>query len=59
MATNIRSASATTTVVPVLRDDGTTYFRYVGKTVGERICEWALISLWLLVGGVTIATLLV
>ena len=53
-----RYGSDTTTVVPVLRDDGTTYFHYVGKTVGERACEWALISLWLLVGGVIITTLL-
>ena len=50
-----RSGSDTTTVVPVLRDDGTTYFRYVDKTIGQRICEWTLASLWLLSGGVIIA----
>lgn len=46
-----------TTAVPVLRDDGTIYFRYA-KTIGERLCEWAVASLWLLAGGVLVSTLL-
>ena len=54
-----RYGSDTTTVVPVLRDDGTTYFRYVSKTAGERACQWALIAAWLLMGGVIITTLLI
>lgn len=54
-----RNRSNTTTVLPVLRDDGTTYFQYTGKTAGEWICELALLSLWLAVGGVIITTLLI
>lgn len=45
------------TVTPVLRDDGTVYFERVRKPIGERLCEWTLAILWVLVGGVLIATI--
>jgi len=47
-----------TTVIPILREDGTVYFQYGTKTTGERLCEWTLASLWLLVIVVTVGTLL-
>ena len=52
---------AETTVIPILRQDGTVYFHYVGKTIktiNERLRDWTLVFLWFLVPVVTIATLL-
>jgi hypothetical protein len=46
------------TVIPILRDDGTVYFHYVGKTISERLCDWTLAFLWVLVPVVTAAVLL-
>ena len=53
-----RHSSADTTVTSVLRDDGIVYFQYQDKTLGERLCQWALGFLWLLVLGVTVAALI-
>jgi len=53
-----RMNSGTGTVTPLLRDDGTVYFEYGPKPMQERICEWALPALWLLmlaVIGITFA----
>jgi hypothetical protein len=47
-----------TTVIPILREDGTVYFQYGSKTAAERLCEWTLASLWLLVVAVTVGTLI-
>jgi len=44
-----------TTVIPILREDGTVYFQYGSMTAAERLCEWTLASLWLLVVAVSIA----
>jgi len=52
-----KTNSAATTVIPVLREDGTVYFDYVGKTIHQRLCEWTLAVLWSLVAGVIVATL--
>ena len=49
---------AETTVIPILREDGTVYFHYVGKTGNERLRDWTLVFLWFLVPVVTVATLL-
>ena len=49
---------AETTVIPILRGDGTVYFHYVGRTTNERLRDWTLAFLWLLVPVVTAATLL-
>ena len=51
-------SAAETTVIPVLRDDGTVYFKYVRKTIDERLCEWAVAFLWFLVLAVIVATVL-
>jgi hypothetical protein len=48
---------AGTTVIPILRD-GIVYFQHVGRSLGERLCQWALGFLWLLVAGFTIAALI-
>jgi hypothetical protein len=53
----IRS-EAETTVIPILRDDGTVYFHYEVRTIGERLCQWTLAFLWFLVAGVTVAALI-
>jgi len=52
----IRS-EAETTITPILRDDGTVYFQYDDKTLGERFCQWTLGLLWFLVAAVTVAAL--
>lgn len=52
----VRSAEQTT-VIPVLRDDGTVYFAYAGKTISERLCEWTLGALWFLVLAVIVTVL--
>lgn len=45
-----KTHSATeTTVIPILREDGTVYFHYAGRTTSERRYEWTLAFLWLLV----------
>lgn len=46
-----------TTVIPILRGDGTVHFRYPPKPLSERLCEWTLAGLWILVPLVVIATL--
>ncbi len=52
-----RTDSASTTVIPVLREDGTVYFDYAGKTIHQRLGEWILAVLWSVVAGVIVATL--
>ena len=47
-----------TTVIPVLREDGTVYFQYRARTLGERLCQWTLALLWLLAAGVAVAALI-
>jgi hypothetical protein len=49
---------AETTVVPIMREDGTVYFRYPGKAINERLRDWALAFLWFLVIAVTAVILL-
>jgi hypothetical protein len=49
---------AETTVIPILREDGTVYFHYVGRTINERLRDWTLVFLWSMVPVVTVATLL-
>lgn len=46
-----------TTVITLLREDGTVHFRRAPRPIIERLCEWTLIVLWLLVP-VVIATVL-
>ena len=41
----VRTAGETT-IIPVLRDDGTVYFHYEAKTLNERLCQWTLGALW-------------
>lgn len=53
-----RTNSDATTVIPILRDDGTVYFQYTGKGINERLCEWGVGFLWFLVLAVTVSTLL-
>ena len=36
-----RTNSDATTVIPVLREDGTVYFEYTGKTINARLFDWA------------------
>lgn len=48
------SSGARAVMIPVLRDDGTVYFQYGSKTLGERLCEWTLALLWLSAAAVTI-----
>lgn len=52
-----QALATTSTGSWVLRDDGTVYFHPL-KTLGERLCEWALASLWLAVVAVVVRTLL-
>ena len=52
-----KTHSATGTLIPILRDDGTVYF-HESKTINQRLCEWTLALLWLLVVAVIVATLL-
>lgn len=51
----MKARSATERVIPVLRDDGTVYFHYAGRTSGERRGDWTLALLWLLVLAVIVA----
>jgi hypothetical protein len=53
-----RTNSDATTVIPILRDDGTVYFQYTGKRINERLWEWGLAFLWFLVFAVIISTFL-
>jgi hypothetical protein len=53
-----RTNSDATTVVPILRDDGTVYFQYTGKRINERLCELGVGFLWFLVLAVIVSTLL-
>jgi hypothetical protein len=53
-----RTNSAATTVVPVLRDDGTVYFEYTGGSINERLCQWGVGFLWFLVFAVIVSTFL-
>ena len=52
----VRSAGETT-VIPVLREDGTVYFQYQAKTLNQRLCEWTLGTLWLLMLAVIVSTM--
>ncbi|HSA90499.1 MAG TPA: hypothetical protein VLF42_11430 [Burkholderiales bacterium] len=37
----------TTTAIPTTRGDGTVHFKYA-VPMSEQICQWALVSLWVL-----------
>lgn len=53
-----RTNSDATTVIPVLRDDGTVYFEYTGRSISERLWQWGVGFLWFLVFAVIISTLM-
>jgi hypothetical protein len=53
-----RTNSDATTVIPILREDGTVYFEYTGKTINARLCEWGVGFLWILVLAVIVSALL-
>jgi hypothetical protein len=53
-----RTNSDSTTVIPVLREDGTVYFEYTGRSITERLCQWGVGFLWFLVLAVIVSTLL-
>jgi hypothetical protein len=42
----------------VLREDGTVYFQYTGKSINERLCQWGVAILWFLVLAVLVGALL-
>ena len=48
--------SETGTLIPLLRDDGTVYFE-APKPLDERLCEWAVSALWVLMLAVIVITL--
>ncbi len=52
-----RTNSDATTVVPILRDDGTVYFD-TRSGITERLCQWGVGFLWFLVVAVIVSTLL-
>ncbi|HZO04697.1 MAG TPA: hypothetical protein VFB93_26200 [Burkholderiales bacterium] len=45
-------------VTSILREDGTVYFavQYAPKPVSERVLDWTLAGLWLMVAAVLVAT---
>jgi hypothetical protein len=45
------------TANPLLRADGTVHFRPAPKRLSERLCQWTLWFLWLLVPVVTATVL--
>ena len=53
-----RTNSDSTTVIPILRDDGTVYFEYTRRSINERLCQWGVGFLWFLVLAVIVSTLL-
>lgn len=53
-----RTNSDATTVIPVVRDDGTVYFEHTGRRIAERLCQWGVAFLWFLVFAVIVSTLL-
>ena len=55
MATHDFGSEASVTPVP--RDDGAVHFRVkpIGKPISERLCEWALASLWFLAAAALVA----
>lgn len=53
-----RTNSDATTVVPILRDDGTVYFEYTGTSINERLCQWGVAFLWVLVLAVIVSAVL-
>jgi hypothetical protein len=53
-----RTNSDATTVIPILREDGTVYFEYTGKRINERLFQWGVGFLWFLVVAVIVSTLL-
>ena len=52
-----RTNSDATTVIPILREDGTVYFEYTGKTINARLFDWGVGFLWFLVVAITVSTL--
>ena len=52
-----KANSGTETLIPLLRDDGTVYFQPASKPIDERLCEWAVSVLWILMLGVILGTL--
>ena len=49
--------SETGTLIPLLRDDGTVYFESAARPIDERLCEWAVSALWVLMLAVIVITL--
>ena len=49
--------SGTETLIPLLRDDGTVYFESAARPIDERLCEWTVSVLWLLMLAVIVITL--
>lgn len=45
-----------TTAIPMTRGDGTVHFKY-SVTTSERICQWGLVSLWVIAPLLAIALL--
>lgn len=52
-----KATSGTGTLTPVLRDDGTVYFESGPRPIDERLCEWAVSILWVLMLAVIVVTL--
>jgi hypothetical protein len=52
-----KTNSGTGTLIPLLRDDGTVYFRPASRPIDERLCEWAVSALWALMLAVIVGTL--
>jgi len=52
-----KANSGTGTLIPLLRDDGTVYFESASKPIDERLCEWTVSALWVLMLAVIALTL--
>ena len=52
-----KTNSGTGTLIPLLREDGTVYFESASKPIDERLCEWAVSALWVLMLAVIVITL--
>jgi hypothetical protein len=52
-----KTNSETATLIPLLRDDGTVYFESAARPFDERLCEWTVSALWLLMLCVIVITL--
>jgi len=52
-----KTNSGTGTLIPLLREDGTVYFESACKPIDERLCEWTVSALWVLMLAVIALTL--